>query len=143
MINKAMGLLVTVCIVPLFACSSVNGAGSSKPKEEAKAPAFRIEQAAGATTIKQVIENASRMNDQQVELTGSFRGWKGCPASSMLTRSDWVLEDESGCIYVSGVMPEGVSPTNAQGEHIRIKGRVILDAKGKPAIRAEHLTRQP
>ena len=133
--------MLVVFVLPLCSCSSVNGAGSSKPKDEAKATALRIDQKAGAATIKQVIENASRMNEQQVELTGAFRGWTGCPASSMITRSDWVLEDESGCIYVSGVMPEGVSLTKPQGERIQIKGRVIADKNGKAAIKADHLVR--
>ena len=125
----------------LCSCSSVNGTGSSKPAEDANVPKLRIEQTAGVTTIKQVIENASRMNEQQVELTGVFRGWKGCPSSAMITRSDWVLEDESGCIYVSGIMPEGVSPTNAQGEQVRVRGRVVVDAKGKPTIKLENTLR--
>jgi hypothetical protein len=132
-----------IFFVMLASCSSVNGAGSSKLKEEANTSALRIDHKAGATTIKQVIENASRMNDQQVELTGAFSGWKGCPASSMITRSDWVLEDESGCIYVSGVIPGGVSPTSPQGERIQIKGRIIVDKNGKASIKADQLTRLP
>ncbi|MDO8989947.1 MAG: hypothetical protein Q7U91_09960 [Sideroxyarcus sp.] len=142
-ITKRRCFIAIMCCAPLLACSSVNGAASSKPKEEAKAPALRIDQTAGAATIKQVIDNAARMNDQQIELAGSFRGWKGCPSSAMITRSDWVLDDDSGCIYVSGAMPEGVSPEKAEGEHIRVIGRVVVDAKGKPAIKADRLIRLP
>ncbi len=142
-IIKRQCFIAVMCCAPLLACSTDNGAGSSKPMAEAKAPALQLDQKAGAATIKQVMENAGRMNDQEVELTGTFRGWKGCPASAMITRSDWVLEDGSGCIYVSGAMPEGVSPEKAQGEHVRIKGRVLVDAKGKPTIKAGQLIRLP
>lgn len=142
-IIKRPCFIAIMCCAPLLACSSVNGAASSKPMEEAKAPAAQIDQKAGAVTIRQVLENAGRMSDRQVELTGAFRGWKGCPASAMITRSDWVLEDGSGCIYVSGAMPEGVSPEKAQGERIRLKGRVLVDAKGKPTIKVEQLNRLP
>lgn len=131
--NILLVSLLTASLFPLASCSSANGIDPSKPKEETKTSAPL---ATGALTIRQVITNAAAMHDQPVVLTGSFRGWKGCPDSAMLTRSDWVLEDDSGCIFVTGTLPAGVSPESAKGERIRVTGHVVLDAKGKPAIRA-------
>ena len=135
------GVLVTI-LMPLVSCSVASGAGTSKPKDPANAAAPHIDHA-GVTSIKQVIENAARMNDQQVDLSGSFRGWSGCPASTMITRSDWVLEDETGCIYVTGTFPAGVSPEKAKGERVQVFGRVVADANGKPTFKADRAISLP
>lgn len=131
--NTLLVSLLAVSMFPLASCSSANGIDPSKPKEEIKAAAPLT---TGSLVIRQVMANATSMKDQPVVLTGAFRGWKGCPDSTMLSRSDWVLEDDTGCIFVTGTLPAGVSPESAKGERIQVTGHVVLDAKGKPAIRA-------
>jgi hypothetical protein len=128
---------LSILTLPFFSCSSVNGTGSSY------APEVTIVQITGPVKIEQVIENSRALSKRKVELNGAFRGWKGCPASSMITKSDWVLEDETGCIYISGNMPEGVSPTQAEGERFKVYGAVTLDKMGKPAIKALYLAPLP
>ena len=54
----------------------------------------------------------------------------------MLTRSDWMLEDETGCIYITGRIPNSLSPVQPKGERVLVKGRVITTKKGKPVIKA-------
>jgi hypothetical protein len=55
--------------------------------------------------------------DEQVEIIGYFRGWDlldevGSP--SPVTRSDWVIVDNSGATYVTGLMPEGLDPSSPE-----------------------------
>gem|GEM_PF-3405372 len=38
-----------------------------------------------------------------VTVKGRARGWSRCAgATAMITRSDWVLEDATGCVFVTG-----------------------------------------
>jgi hypothetical protein len=54
---------------------------------------------------------------QQVEIVGYFRGWnllKEVKGSSPVTRSDWVIADQSGAIYVTGIIPPNLDPASLQ-----------------------------
>ena len=61
-------------------------------------------------TLKELKENIGCYKDQFVKLSGVNRGW-GRPEKAhkvwgaMLTRSDWILEDDTGAVYVTG-MPQ-------------------------------------
>lgn len=67
-----------------------------------------------------------------VTITGRFRGWRGCVDSTfMLTRSDWALEDGSGCIMVSGPLPRGLNPHSSVQPRITVEGVVtVIPGKG-------------
>ncbi len=60
-------------------------------------------------------------------ISGRFLGWKGCGHGShfMVTRSDWAIEDETGCIMVTGPMPKGLDPIEGVGKEVTIKVRVL------------------
>lgn len=52
---------------------------------------------------------------QQVEIVGYFRGWdllREVKRSSPVTRSDWVIADQSGAIYVTGIAPPNLDPAS-------------------------------
>ncbi len=54
---------------------------------------------------------------QQVEIVGYFHGWdllKEVKGSSPVTRSDWVIADQSGAIYVTGMIPPNLDPASLQ-----------------------------
>ena len=51
----------------------------------------------------------------EVEITGYFQGWDllgevGGPPP--VTRSDWVIADEGGALYVTGMLPTGLDPAS-------------------------------
>jgi hypothetical protein len=92
-------------------------------------------------SIKDILTGSVKLDSAEVLVKGIFKGWKGdCPSSSAITRSDWVLEDETGCIYVTGRIPTALSPTRPMGEHVLVKGRVIVTKTGKPVIKASQIT---
>ncbi len=100
--------------------------------------------AAKKVTIKAILNRPDAFEDKNIVLEGAFRGWSGkCAGSSMLTRSDWVLDDGTGCIYVTGRIPAGVSPANPKGERLALSGRVKTDKKGKPFFEAKEARRLP
>jgi hypothetical protein len=52
-----------------------------------------------------------------VEVVGFFRGWdllKEVKGTSPVTRSDWVITDRSGAIYVTGMIPPNLDPASLQ-----------------------------
>lgn len=121
----------------LMACTSVNGAGPPMNAGGANVLSADTEKNGDIIPIKQVLDAPAGFDGKEVVVQGIFLGWKGtCPSSAMLTRSDWVLEDEAGCIYITGRMPDNVSPANPKGERILVKGRVLLNKKGVPSIQA-------
>ncbi len=91
-------------------------------------------------TIKQILDDPVSCENHDVTVQGTYKGWSGkCANSAMLTRSDWILDDETGCIYVTGLMPTGFSADKPHGERVMVQGKVILGGKGKPVINADRV----
>jgi hypothetical protein len=124
----------------LLICSAVNGAQASG----AHAPSKEVAGKETNFTIKQILDDTRSFEGKDITVQGISKGWSGtCAASAMLTRSDWILEDDTGCIYVTGRMPTGSAAIQPQGERIVVQGKVVLGSAGKPIIRAEKLTPEP
>lgn len=136
---QRLTLLLMSCVL-FLACTSVDGAGPSLKAGGEDAPAADARKNSDVIPLKQVLDAPAGFDGKEVSVQGVFRGWKGtCPSSAMLTRSDWLLEDETGCIYITGRMPDDVSPANPRGERILVKGRILLGTMGKPILKADQL----
>ncbi len=63
-----------------------------------------------------VILDAPREFDGRVfEIVGYFRGWNlfgEVSGNPPVTRSDWVIADDSGAVYVTGAPPPGLDPSS-------------------------------
>ncbi len=98
------------------------------------------------------ILNAPREFDGRTfEIVGYFRGWnllgeaRGNPP---VTRSDWVITDESGAMYVTGIAPNGLNPGSRADiwNVVRLTARVVYVRLGTSyleARRVENLTPKP
>ena len=51
-------------------------------------------------------------------------------------------EDETGCIYVSGKIPAGVSTLDPKGESLMVSGVMKIRKGGKPYFQAKEITRK-
>lgn len=92
-------------------------------------------------TIARILADSATYAGRTVRIEGRFRGWQApCTTSTALTRSDWVLDDGTGCIYVSGQLPSGLSPTAPQGERVIATGKIILLRVGKVNLQATTVT---
>ena len=61
----------------------------------------------GRMTIRIIHERVVELEGQTVHLEVRFKGWKGnCKTGPPVSRSDWMVEDETGCIYVTGPLPQ-------------------------------------
>jgi hypothetical protein len=81
--------------------------------------------------IEQIRQSPQDYLGETVEITGYFRGWDllaevGGPPP--VTRSDWVIADEGGALYVTGRLPANLNPASRDdtGTVIRLTATVAM-----------------
>jgi len=130
-------LFCLLMIFPVLAAVSALAMGS---KGGEPPPASSERAAEGKITIQKILKNPAEFVNREIILEGAFQGWKGkCEDSSPLTRSDWILKDETGCLYVSGKIPSGVSTTAPRGENLILSGSLKIKEGGKPYFEAKEV----
>ena len=91
---------------------------------------------AGHMTVTDVLDGAA---GRTVTVTGRYAGWTGgCKGGPPNTRSDWMLVDDTSCIYVSGPVPAGLVPppdTASNGTPVEIRAQVERAADGRLFLR--------
>ena len=137
-------IFLSACMLAVLSAPAAYGENPSWHTGGASAPPASITKRTQLTSIKQILDHQKTFVGKDITVRGLFRGWKGkCPSSSLLTRSDWMLEDETGCIYITGRIPNALSPVQPKGERVLVQGRVITTKKGKPVIKAARITLLP
>ena len=137
-LQRPASLCITCAL--LVTCIAVNSANA----KGAHAPSADVVNKEMNITIKQIVDDTRSFEGKDVTVQGIYKGWSGkCESSAMLTRSDWILEDETGCVYVTGLMPTGSPANQPQGQRMVVQGKVILGSTGKPIIKADKLTPMP
>ena len=130
-------LMSLLLFLSYTALNSAYAKGSHAPTAETVNKETKI-------AIKKILDDPGSFENKDVTVQGVNKGWGGpCASSKMLTRSDWIVEDETGCIYVTGSMPANSSPDKPQGERIVVQGKVMIGVTGKPVIHADKLTPVP
>ncbi len=90
------------------------------------------------------ILNAPREFDGRTfEIVGYYRGWnllgeaRGTPA----TRSDWVIADDGGAIYVTGAVPRGLDPSSRADvwNVVRLTAKVVYVRLGTSYLEARRV----
>ncbi len=88
--------------------------------------------------VADIVKNVDSLAGSIVTIKGIYRGWRGDPDSPAcapgvpVTRSDWVVSDDTGSIFVTG--PSGLVPTEDYGKEITVTGVVQKTDKGQPYI---------
>ena len=89
--------------------------------------------------VDEFVNSANKFENQLVTIRGVFMGWEGsCEVPPPETRSDWMMEYNGACIYISGPTPLSIDiiPNSKDiGKEIDIYGRVLLDKRGVPYIK--------
>jgi len=74
-----------------------------------------------------ILEKPASFESVTVTVKGVFHGWRGpCRNGPPVSRSDWMIADSSGCLYIHGPVPPGPDPAKPSGENISISGVVRL-----------------
>ena len=94
------------------------------------------------TTISAIIKDPEAYIEKDIAIIGEYRGWQSEEGyGPPVTRSDWVIRDESGEIYVTGKLP-GLDPVEDIGKKIKVKGVVKIGKNSRPYIEARELVIQ-
>jgi hypothetical protein len=95
-----------------------------------------------------VLESPQEFQGQEVTVVGYYRGWDllgEANAPPPVTRSDWVMADATGAIYVSAAstaladLPPGPGSGNDLWRVLRLSGVVRLTAEGQPYLEADRV----
>jgi hypothetical protein len=92
-----------------------------------------------------IILDAPREFDGRIfQITGFFRGWNlfgEARGSPPVTRSDWVIADHTGALYVTGAIPPGLDPSSRADAWsvIRLTARVVYVRLGTSYLEARRV----
>lgn len=126
-----LACLGLACLVCLCACAVPSPAAPVTPQPTASPAHPEMTE-----TVGEILKSPGNFAGQTVEIVGYFHGWDllgEAGGGPPVTRSDWVIKDNSGAIYVTGMLPEGLDPADrAQVETVvRLTARVAQ--KGEAA----------
>jgi hypothetical protein len=76
---------------------------------------------------------------QTVIIEGVYQGWQGGYGSPPVTRSDWLVEDNTGWLYVTGKPAGDLDLLGDIGRPVKITGQVELTEEGEPYLVAEEV----
>lgn len=86
-------------------------------------------------TVERINADPGKHEGTEVTLAVSFKGWKGtCAGPPPVSRSDWMVDDGTGCLYVHGPLPGGVDPLRPKDERIVVTGMLKRSEKGIPYL---------
>jgi hypothetical protein len=88
---------------------------------------------AGAA-IGEIRADPTHYRGQTVTVEGVYQGWQEGHGSPPLTRSDWLVADDTGWLYVTGKAAGDLDPTGDIGHPLRVTGRVELTSEGEPYL---------
>ncbi len=83
-------------------------------------------------TIEDILKDIKSLFGKKVLITGEFRGWEGSAGPPPVTRSDWVVKDETGYIYVLGAPP--LNPVEDKGKKVLVIGTLKVSKNDIPYI---------
>lgn len=97
-----------------------------------------------ALLVDTVAKEPANWAGKKVKVTGNFSGWKGkCTGSPPVSRSDWMIDGNTACMYVNGRLPPELSsipPARGIGKLIVVTGEIFIDRNGKAYIQSERVT---
>lgn len=94
-------------------------------------------------TIGEIRASPDLYKGQTVTIEGVYQGWSGGNGSPPVTRSDWLVEDDSGWLYVTGKPAGALNPLDDIGRPIKVTGQVELTEDGEPYLVAEGVEIEP
>jgi len=94
------------------------------------------------TPIAEIWNDPEKYLNQTVTLRGQYQGWHGEGIKHpLITRSDWVIKDNTGAIYVTGRTGIRLRPERDIGVEIIVRGKVLLNKENVPYIKAIEVTK--
>jgi hypothetical protein len=89
-------------------------------------------------TVGDIRANPGAYEGKVVSIEGKYQGWKAGFGSPPVTRSDWLVQDATGWLYVTG-KPAGLDPLGDVGRPIKVIGLVSITEDGEPYLCAQEV----
>jgi len=90
------------------------------------------------TSIGDIRATPTAYEGKVVTIEGKYQGWKGGFGSPPVTRSDWLIQDATGWLYVTG-KPAGLDPLSDVGRPIKVTGLAKITKDGEPYLYAQEI----
>ncbi len=124
---RILRVLTAVLVLPL----SFIGCASARQQAPARAQMTETSPA----TLGEVSSDPKSFEGREVTLVVEFTGWKGaCRSGPPVARSDWMVEDATGCLYVHGPLPPGLDPLKPSRQPLTLRGMVRVAEGGVPYL---------
>jgi hypothetical protein len=94
-------------------------------------------------TIGEIRADPAIYEGQTVTIEGVYQGWQGGYGSPPVTRSDWLVEDASGWLYVTGKPAGELDPLVDVGRPLQVTGSIELTEEDEPYLVAEEVEIEP
>ena len=92
------------------------------------------------TPIGEIWKDIQKYENEVITVCGRYRGWQGGGLKNpLITRSDWVVKDSTGAIYVTGKFPAGLGKNVTLGTEIVVKGQLLLSKDKAPYIKVKKI----
>lgn len=127
-----------ICTCALLYWPLVSGAAAEQ--NTPRTPAVPAQ----AGSVEMIANRPANWAGKTVRVAGRFSGWQGkCGGKPPVSRSDWMLESDSACLYVNGRLPPELSaipPGRGIGNLIIVSGKVEIDPSGKAYLQSERVS---
>lgn len=123
-----------VCLGSLAACDQVDPNPTSSPPPSTAAPTEVPGTSLLSNQISAILLSPQDYAGKEIEIIGFFRGWDllaETGGSPPVTRSDWVIKDKNGAIYVTGLLPKGLDPSSKDAVWTIVHLRATVKTDGK------------
>lgn len=119
-------IFISICLMMIISCSVVQSNEQNTPLEY--------------TPIGEIWKDVQKYENEVITVCGQYCGWQGEGLKNpLITRSDWVVKDSTGAIYVTGKFPAGLGKNVTLGTEIVIKGQLLLSKDNVPYIKAKEI----
>lgn len=127
MTRKRYSLIAVVLTTLTLSCvAALSGENTSQGSEQ--------------TPIGEIFKDVQKYKNEIITVNGQYSGWHGEGVKNpLITRSDWVIKDATGAIYVTGKFPAGIGKKVGLGTEIIVKGQLLLSKDKVPYIKAKEI----
>lgn len=100
--------------------------------------------AVAPVTVRDAIRLVGSLKDRKVQISGTYRGLQpdsndpNIKSGPPVTKSDWVVCDSTGCMYVNG--STSLSPDKDMGTKITVTGKLVKSRNGQVYMVSESIT---
>jgi len=133
---------------PILVCAALVCFGSlaacTVAAPEATMPSANNAQTDALLTVAELVKIPTNWAGKMVKVSGYFQGWQGkCTGRPPVSRSDWMMQSDAACLYVSGRLPPELSsipPARGVGKPIVVVGKVFVDQSGFAYIQSTRVS---